>query len=156
MTAGVQMSSAQDRFQHLLRVISSERFLKMQSLGNEVPFYICPYPAKEAVEMGNTVKQLARRLEGNGLRILEINLYDLSIALLKQRGIWARILEIEPTVSKEQLKELLQGVLDPETGRRYRREILEAGGSRPAIESFRAFRGREPSIDALMRHQGMA
>lgn len=115
MTAGVQMSSAQDRFQHLLRVISSERFLKMQSLGNEVPFYICPYPAKEAVEMGNTVKQLARRLEGNGLRILEINLYDLSIALLKQRGIWARILEIEPTVSKEQLKELLQGVLDPET-----------------------------------------
>jgi oligopeptidase A len=43
-----------------------------------------------------------------------------------------------------------------ETGRRYRREILETGGSRPALESFQAFRGRAPSIDALLRHQGMA
>jgi oligopeptidase A len=42
-----------------------------------------------------------------------------------------------------------------ETGRRYRHEILEAGGSRPALESFKAFRGREPGIDALLRHQGM-
>ena len=41
-------------------------------------------------------------------------------------------------------------------GRRYRKEILEAGGSRPALESFKAFRGREPSLDALLRHQGMA
>ncbi len=43
-----------------------------------------------------------------------------------------------------------------ETGRKYRQAILEAGGSRPAMESFKAFRGREPTIDALMRHQGMA
>jgi oligopeptidase A len=43
-----------------------------------------------------------------------------------------------------------------ETGRKYREAILEAGGSRPAMDSFKAFRGREPSIDALMRHQGMA
>jgi oligopeptidase A len=43
-----------------------------------------------------------------------------------------------------------------ETGRKYRKAILEAGGSRPAMESFKAFRGREPSIDALLRHQGMA
>ncbi|MDO9405862.1 MAG: M3 family metallopeptidase [Polaromonas sp.] len=43
-----------------------------------------------------------------------------------------------------------------ETGRKYREAILEAGGSRPAMESFKAFRGREPSLDALLRHQGMA
>ena len=43
-----------------------------------------------------------------------------------------------------------------QTGRRYRQAILEAGGSRPAMESFKAFRGREPSLDALLRHQGMA
>jgi len=42
-----------------------------------------------------------------------------------------------------------------ETGRKYRKAILEAGGSRPAMESFKAFRGREPSLDALLRHQGM-
>lgn len=43
-----------------------------------------------------------------------------------------------------------------ETGRKYRQAILEAGGSRPALESFKAFRGREPNLDALLRHQGMA
>jgi oligopeptidase A len=48
------------------------------------------------------------------------------------------------------------GVLNVATGRRYRQAVLEAGGSRPAMESFKAFRGREPSIDALLRHQGMA
>jgi oligopeptidase A len=47
-------------------------------------------------------------------------------------------------------------VLDQETGARYRAEILEVGGSRPAMSSFKAFRGREPSIDALLRHNGMA
>ena len=43
-----------------------------------------------------------------------------------------------------------------ETGRRYRKAILEAGGSRPAMESFKEFRGREPQLDALLRHQGMS
>jgi oligopeptidase A len=42
-----------------------------------------------------------------------------------------------------------------ETGRRFQREILAMGGSRPALESFKAFRGREPKIDALLRHNGM-
>ncbi len=46
--------------------------------------------------------------------------------------------------------------LNIETGRRYRQAVLEAGGSRPAIESFRAFRGRDPNLEALLRHQGMA
>lgn len=50
----------------------------------------------------------------------------------------------------------VSGTVSVETGRKYRRAILEAGGSRPAMESFKAFRGREPSIDALLRHQGMA
>jgi oligopeptidase A len=43
-----------------------------------------------------------------------------------------------------------------ETGRRFRREVLEVGGSRDALDSFKAFRGREPRIDAMLKHQGMA
>lgn len=114
MTTGTSTDSVQHRFQHLERVISSERFLKMQSLGKEVPFFICPYPAKEAVAMQRMEKQLVRRLEQRGLHVLEVNLYDLTISLLKARGIWERVLEIEETVGKDQLMELLQGVLDPE------------------------------------------
>ncbi len=47
------------------------------------------------------------------------------------------------------------GVVSPETGKKFLEEILSVGGSRPAAESFKAFRGREPSIDALLRHTGM-
>ena len=48
-----------------------------------------------------------------------------------------------------------RGVLDPATGARFRDEVLAVGGSRPAMESFRAFRGREPRVEALLRHNGM-
>jgi oligopeptidase A len=64
---------------------------------------------------------------------------------------WAEVLSADAWSAFEE-----NGVLDAETGRRYRQEILEAGGSRPAMDSFKAFRGREPRIDALLRHQGIA
>lgn len=115
MTIQADRLTIPERFEHLFNLISSERFLQKQGLGNEVPFFICPFPPEEAVEMESMVGQLARRLEKNGVGVLVINLYDLSIVLLKERGIWGRILEIEETVSKARLKELLQGVLDPET-----------------------------------------
>jgi oligopeptidase A len=47
------------------------------------------------------------------------------------------------------------GTLDPETGMKFRREVLAVGGTRPAAESFSAFRGRPPKMDALLRHSGM-
>lgn len=105
----------QDRFQHLFAVISGQRFLKKQGLGNEVPFFICPYEPERSVEMERLQRQLVNRLDQAGVRILEINLYDLSIEILKDRDIWEQIREMEESISKDQLKELLQGVLDPET-----------------------------------------
>jgi len=63
---------------------------------------------------------------------------------------WAEVLSADAYSLFEE-----HGVLDPETGRRFWNEILGVGGSRPAIESFVAFRGREPKIDALLRHSGM-
>jgi hypothetical protein len=105
----------QERFQHLLAVISGDRFLNMQGLGNEVPFFICPFRPEETVEMERIRRQLVNRLRQGGLHILEIDLYDLSVEILKEREIWDQILELEPSVSKDQLRELLQGVLDPET-----------------------------------------
>ncbi|HJV69327.1 M3 family metallopeptidase [Ideonella sp.] len=64
---------------------------------------------------------------------------------------WAEVLSADAFSAFEE-----EGVLSPATGRRYRSEILEVGGSRPALDSFKAFRGREPTIDALLRHQGIA
>lgn len=68
---------------------------------------------------------------------------------------WAEVLSADAYAAFEETAGNT-GVANPETGRKYRQAILEAGGSRPAMESFKAFRGREPSLDALLRHQGMA
>jgi oligopeptidase A len=67
---------------------------------------------------------------------------------------WAEVLSADAYSAFEEMRES-KGVLDAETGRRFRDEILAVGGSRPAAESFRAFRGRAPSVDALLRHNGM-
>lgn len=115
MSPDVENRPIKERFQHLLDLIGSERFLKRQGLGNEVPFFICPFDPTEAVEMARIEKQLTNRLGQQGVRVLEINLYDTCTELLKRRGIWDQILEMESTVSKDEIKELLQGVLDPET-----------------------------------------
>ncbi len=63
---------------------------------------------------------------------------------------WAEVLSSDAYGAFEEA-----GVLNPEIGARFRREVLAAGGSRPALDSFVAFRGRKPEIDALLRHNGM-
>jgi oligopeptidase A len=63
---------------------------------------------------------------------------------------WAEVLSADAYCLFEE-----NGVLDRRSGERFREEILSVGGSRPALESFKAFRGREPTVDALLRHSGM-
>ena len=67
---------------------------------------------------------------------------------------WAEVLSADAYAAFEETA-AADGTPSIETGRLYRQTILEAGGSRPALESFKAFRGREPNLDALLRHQGM-
>jgi oligopeptidase A len=68
---------------------------------------------------------------------------------------WAEVLSADAYAAFEETASA-DGTPSAETGAKYRQAILEAGGSRPAMESFKAFRGREPRLDALLRHQGMA
>lgn len=115
MSRDLQSASLSERFEHLLELISSDRFLKKQGLGNEVPFFICPYDAAESVEMDKLRKRLTNRLSQQGVRVLDINLYDLAIDLLRADGDWEWILENEASQTKEALLESLQSVLDVET-----------------------------------------
>jgi oligopeptidase A len=69
---------------------------------------------------------------------------------------WAEVLSADAYAAFEEAAGAGGSPLNVDVGRLYRQQILEVGGSRPALESFKAFRGREPEIDALLRHQGMA
>ena len=69
---------------------------------------------------------------------------------------WAEVLSADAYAAFEEARSAADApAREADTGRRFLDEILSVGGSRPALESFRAFRGREPRIDALLRHSGM-
>jgi len=114
MASVTASSGIAEKYDHLLRVISSPGFLAMEGLSNEVPFFICPFPPEDTVASRRLQKQLRKALEKKGVHILEINLYDLAMELLEKRNIFNKIIETERKVSKDQLLELLQGVLDAE------------------------------------------
>ena len=67
---------------------------------------------------------------------------------------WAEVLSADAYAAFEETAGT-DGLPNPDTGRRYLQTILQVGGSRPAMASFKAFRGRAPQLDALLRHQGM-
>ncbi len=69
---------------------------------------------------------------------------------------WAELLSADAYAAFEETAQSISPSANMAAGQHYRKEILEVGGSRSAMESFKAFRGREPTIDALLRHQGMA
>ncbi len=106
--------SPKERSEHLFSVVTSQRFLSKQGLGNEVPFFICPYPASEGISMDQDRQDLVTRISHSGVTVLDLSLYDISLGLLEERGILEEVLEIEQDTEKSELKELLQNVLDPQ------------------------------------------
>ncbi len=87
----------------------------MEGLGNEVPFFIYPYPPEDALAVAGVKKRIKNRLANTGITVREVNLYDLSVDMLKARGVWDRLLALEPQQDKADFRELLQGMLDPQT-----------------------------------------
>lgn len=101
--------------EHLFAVLSGKRFLNIEGLSNEVPFFIYPYPAEDSVEVGRAKKRIRSRLATEkGIEVREINLYDLSVEILKERGDWEEILEVEPTLTKAEFTEVLRSMLNPQ------------------------------------------
>lgn len=126
MNQKISQQPLANRFEHLIKVIGSERFLQMRGLNNDLPFYICEFRASEAVEMQRLQRQLISSLANlsvlclgrRGVRVLDINLYDLSIELLQAREgsgdgsrLWDELITVEADVEKDNLLELLQNVL---------------------------------------------
>lgn len=111
----VNKKNLQQAYEKLSQVVSSVGFLSNQGLNNEVPFHICPYDPAIQVDVSQMVRQLKNDLRDKGVSVVEVNLYDLVIEILKQEGDWEWLLDNEANMSRDELKEELQGVLDIET-----------------------------------------
>ncbi len=114
MSGKATQGTMHDKFETLLTLFSSKRFLSREGIGNELPFFICPYDPAEAVEMMDTMALLQKQLKKQSVGVLEINLYDLAVEILKKEQLWDRTAEFEQSAGKDELYEMLQGVLDPE------------------------------------------
>ncbi|GHD51764.1 DUF1788 domain-containing protein [Mycetocola manganoxydans] len=99
---------------HLFSVLSGDRFLRMEGLSNEVPFFIYPYDAEDALAVADSKKRVKNKLRAKGIEVKEVNLYDLSVEVLKERGVWERLLALEVEQDKDDFRQLLQGMLDPQ------------------------------------------
>ena len=100
------------KFEHLYQVISNPEFLRMESLGGEIPFFISAFDPKQQVDVEKAIRSLKKKLELNGIPVLDINLYDISMDLLNNELGEGEIFELEKTMDKKEFKEALQSILD--------------------------------------------
>jgi hypothetical protein len=100
------------KFEHLYKVISNEEFLRMESLGGEIPFFISAFDAKQQNDVDKAIKGLRNKLETNGIPVLELNLYDISLDLLNSELGENEIFKLEKSMDKKEFKEALQSTLD--------------------------------------------
>ena len=104
-----------DAYLHLTDVLSSDPFIKMEGLNGDIPFHICPFEPSLQNDINVLIKQVKNYLMDAQVSVLDINLYDIVIDVLKEEGDWEWLLKNEATISKDELKEELQGIIDTKT-----------------------------------------
>lgn len=98
---------------HLVAVMSGKRFRNMEGLGGEVPFFIYPYEPTDALEIAQSKRRIKTKLAQQGIEVVEVNLYDLVVELLKDRNVWDDLIAMEPDTPKDDFREGLRSMLDP-------------------------------------------
>lgn len=109
------MTKVINDFEQIFTQITTDKFLSMQALGGEEPFFIYSFdPAMQDIILSET-KRLKKRVEAKGHKVLLINLYELIIEMLKSRGMLEKVLTKEQSLTKDKLLKTLQNMLDVET-----------------------------------------
>jgi hypothetical protein len=106
------MSNLTENFDHLYRVISSSNFLKKQSLGGEIPFFISAYDAQDQNEVEEAIRLLKNKLNNAGVTVLELNLYDIACEILENKGGIEKMFRVEQRKSKDKFLRALQSSLN--------------------------------------------
>jgi hypothetical protein len=109
------MSKIIDDFEQIFTQVTTDKFLAMQALGGEEPFFIYSFDPSAQDLITNETKRLVKRIKQSGHSVLVINLYDLAIKMLEERNILTKILEKEQSLPKTKLLQSLQNILDVET-----------------------------------------
>lgn len=97
---------------HLRKMLASPRVLRTTAPGNEIPFYLCPYAPEDQVKMEEECRLLIEELASDGVLVLEINLYDLMVELLRSENDWDALATFEQEEPKDVVLKELQSILN--------------------------------------------
>jgi len=100
------------KFDKIYAKVTTDAFLKMKALGGEVPFFISSYPIEQQNEVYREIERLKRRLHEKAIEVIEVNLYDIVIEILRERNILEKLLEKEKSLGPDKMEKTLLGVLD--------------------------------------------
>ena len=106
------MQDITEKFSHLYKVISTKSFQNKESLGGEIPFFISAYNAVQELQVTESIKLLINKLETNGVKVLELNLYNIVCEILDEKGGVERMFQIEKTKSKTKFLRAMQSTLN--------------------------------------------
>jgi hypothetical protein len=101
-----------EKFNNLYSKMSTDLFLSRSSLGGEIPFWISPYNPEQELEIVRSIKSLKNRLQNQGIVILELNLFDITMELLNDNLGEGEIFNLEKEMDKDDFKSAIQSVLD--------------------------------------------
>lgn len=108
----MKLQNLKEKFNKLYDIFINDSFLSLKALGGEIPFYIAPFNPAQKQDVDGGIKRLKDRLKQNGIIVLEVNLFDISIKILEQRGILQKLIEKEASLGKDRLNKTIQGALD--------------------------------------------
>jgi len=108
----VQTYNAPQHFDNLFKILSSIRFLNKEGLGGELPFFIHSFPVSKQAIVDTNIQSLIKRLQNEGIDILEIHLYQLCIDILKKENLFEQIVNQEKNLPKQRLLRVLSGPLN--------------------------------------------
>lgn len=111
----MKLEILETKYDKLFNNLKKESFLSMSALGGEIPFYIVPYNPIQENDIIKKTNQLKDRLSIEGVSTFEINLFELSLDMLEDRGVLDKLIEKEKSLSKSKVFKTLQSVLDSET-----------------------------------------
>lgn len=135
---GAYLDSLRETFDCAFRVLTSERFTKMEGLGNEVPFFVLRYKPEWEPTVDEELSRLRRRLREERYRMADIDVFALAVGIWKESPVFDQMLSMEAQLDPDVFQAGLRGVIDVE------------GVLAPAIKTAVDGAGGESSVDAVL------
>lgn len=101
-----------DNFASLTEKVTAEDFLQMKNLSGEIPFHVFTYDPQNEIDVSKAIKGLITKVKNKGLKVLELNLYELQMYLLERELGLDEVFELEVEMNRQEFREALTSTIN--------------------------------------------